>query len=74
MSRTTAAVLAAALLPAAAAVAAAVAAWSTARLAAARNRRVLVLVSGTLQDGFGLRGNLAAAYTRPLFQLNLSRF
>jgi hypothetical protein len=30
------------------------------RAAVARRRRVLVLVSGTLQDGFALRGNLDA--------------
>ena len=36
----------------------ALAAWSTYKLVEARNRRVLVLVSGTLQDGFPLRANL----------------
>ena len=47
-----------ALLATAAVGAGALAAWSTYKLAVSRNRRVLVLVSGTLQDGFPLRGNL----------------
>lgn len=47
-----------ALLATVAVGAGALAAWSTYRLAAARNSRVLVLVSGTLQDGFPLRANL----------------
>ena len=36
----------------------ALAAWSTYKLVEARNKRVLVLVSGTLQDGFPRRARL----------------